>query len=382
MDKYDMIVIGAGLTGCALAVELAKQNVEVLLLEKTDNPVNATVLSYGGIAYWCGLDELTIKLCEEAIEIYRHLHNQLDEDVEFREITLLFTIDKNQDVYKTFEEYKRFHIQPELLDVAETISLEPLINPEAIAGSLKFPQGHVNPVKLLQAYRTKLEKLGGKIITDEVISLRENKGRIEGVNGKDNSYLAEKVVVTAGAFSRQILREAGINLPLYFSQAQVIKTPPSEIKLSTLVMPATTNRLETEKKVAQEDIWESQSDTIYGDVLEAGAIQFKDGSYCLGQISQIIPNLNPKIDAKTGERRLREAIGRILPALAQLPGRWYNCQVAFAGGAPFLVREIPEKEGLSVFSGFTSPFVFVPPLAYHFARHLVTGFDEIIGLLA
>ncbi|MCS6943308.1 MAG: FAD-binding oxidoreductase [Geminocystis sp.] len=382
MDKYDIIVIGAGLTGCALAVELAQQNARVLLLEKTDNPVNATVLSYGGIAYWCGTDELTIKLCEEAIEIYRNLHEQLDEDVEFRDITLLFTIDKNQDVERTFEEYKQFYIKPEFLDVAETISLEPLINPEAIAGSLKFPQGHVNPSKLLSAYRRKLEKLGGKIIIDEGLSLRRNKGKIEGVSGKNNSYLAEKVVVCAGAFSRRIFQENGVDLPLYFSQAQVVKTHPSDIKLSTLVMPATTNRLDTEKKVAREAIWESQSDTIYGDVLEAGAIQFKDGSCCLGQISQIIPNLNPKIDAKTSEKRLREAIGKILPPLAQLPGNWYNCQVAFSKEAPFLVKEIPEREGLSVFSGFTSPFVFAPPLARHFAHYLVTGEDEIIGLLA
>lgn len=69
-------------------------------------------------------------------------------------------------------------------------------------------------------------------------------------------------------------------------------------------MPCTMKRLDTEKQVAQsaEKIWQKESNTLYGDVLEAGAIQFLDGSFCLGQISQIIPNLNSPIDSVISEK--------------------------------------------------------------------------------
>ncbi len=158
-------------------------------------------------------------------------------------------------------------------------------------------------------------------------------------------------------------------------------TPPAPVKLKTLVMPCTMKRLDTEKQVAQsaEKIWQEESNTLYGDVLEAGAIQFLDGSFCLGQISQIIPNLNSPIDSVISEKRLRDAIASILPSLANLSGKWHNCQVAFTEGMPFLVGKIGQIEGLSVFSGFTSPFVFVPPLARYFADYLVNSEETLIS---
>jgi glycine/D-amino acid oxidase-like deaminating enzyme len=43
MKTYDWIVVGAGITGAALAYELAKQGLQVLLLEKEKNPITAMV---------------------------------------------------------------------------------------------------------------------------------------------------------------------------------------------------------------------------------------------------------------------------------------------------------------------------------------------------
>ncbi|WPF88804.1 FAD-dependent oxidoreductase [Cyanobacterium aponinum AL20118] len=381
MNNYDVIIIGGGLTGSVLSYELAKKNLRVLLLEKDSIFNNATVYSYGGISYWCGTDETTIKLCQEGINIYRNLTEELDYNIDFRELDLLFTIDKNQDPESTFQQYQKFHIAPKLLDKKETNSLEPLINIDAISGSLRFPQGHVHPEKMIFAYQKALMRLGGKVEQELVISVEKNQDKIIGVKTEKNSYSASQIILCAGAFSRSILQNLGINLPLYFSHAQLIMTPPAPVKLKTLVMPCTMKRLDTEKQVAQsaEKIWQKESNTLYGDVLEAGAIQFLDGSFCLGQISQIIPNLNSPIDSVISEKRLRDAIASILPSLANLSGKWHNCQVAFTEGMPFLVGKIGQIEGLSIFSGFTSPFVFVPPLARYFADYLVNGEETLIS---
>lgn len=375
----DIIIVGGGLTGSALAYELVKQNFQVLLLEKDTIFNNATVYSYGGIAYWCGTDNLTNQLCDEGINIHRQLSEELDADTEFREIDLLFTIEKNQNPRETFNNYQGFNIKPKFLDPSETVALEPLINQSSIEGSLLFPQGHVNPEKLILAYQKAFLKLGGKIANELVISIDKKADKIEGVTTKNNSYLANQVIVCAGGFSHQILQDLGINLPIYFSHAQLIKTPPSEIKLRTLVMPCTTKRLDTEKQL-DTDNWDHPNNTLQGDVLEAGAIQFLDGSFCLGQISQIITNIDVKIDARASETRIRSSIEQVLPVLSQLQGTWHNCQVAFTQGKAFQVRKLEQIEGLSIFSGFTSPFVFVPPLARHFASYLAHNEDNVIKL--
>ena len=65
MKIYDWIVVGAGITGAALAYELVNKGCKVLLLEQYATPHNATRYSYGGLAFWSGTTPLTRQLCDE-----------------------------------------------------------------------------------------------------------------------------------------------------------------------------------------------------------------------------------------------------------------------------------------------------------------------------
>ena len=101
MKTYDWIVVGGGMTGAALAYELAKTGFVVLLLEQHRTPQNATCYSYGGLAYWSGTTPLTRQLFEEAIARHRVLSQELDADTEFRELDLLLTISNVSDPQAT-----------------------------------------------------------------------------------------------------------------------------------------------------------------------------------------------------------------------------------------------------------------------------------------
>ncbi|WP_069791761.1 NAD(P)/FAD-dependent oxidoreductase [Cyanobacterium sp. IPPAS B-1200] len=373
--NYDVIVVGAGLTGSALAYELAKKGQKVLLVEKNLNFSNGTVYSYGGIAYWCGTDDRTISLCQEGIKIQRGLSDELDYDTQYRDLDLLFTIphDKNPEQVRT--NYQNFWIQPELLSVEDSCGLEPLLNREAISGCLRFPHGHVNPHKLIIGYQIAFKRLGGEIREELVVDLEKKGSRTVGIKTSKNSYFAPEIILCAGAFCRSLLRDVGVSLPIYFTHAQLIKTKPTDIKLRCLIMPSTTARFLMEEDVtalAKDTLWENPNDELQGEVLEPGAIQFLDGSLCLGQISQIRTNTSAPVDARASEDKIRGAIAHYLPALGTLEGQWHNCQVAFSKNVPFQVGRVEQIEGLSVFSGFTSPFVFVPTLAQKFAHFLAT----------
>ncbi|AFZ46120.1 FAD dependent oxidoreductase [Cyanobacterium stanieri PCC 7202] len=376
MSNYDAIVVGAGLTGSALAYELAKQNRKVLLVEKNLNFSNGTVYSYGGIAYWCGTDDRTISLCQEGLKIQQNLTDELDYDIQYRDLDLLFTIPHAQNPDEVAKNYQDFWIKPELLSVEDSCNREPLLNGEAISGCLRFPHGHVNPRRVMEGYQKAFEKLGGEIREELVMDLETKGSRTVGIKTEEKSYFAEEIILCAGAFCRHLLAKVGVNLPIYFTHAQLIKTKPTDIKLRCLVMPSTTARFLMEKDVtalAKDSIWTNPSDDLQAEVLEPGAIQFLDGSLCLGQISQIRTNPHAPVAPRASEEKIRGAIAHYLPSLAHLEGQWHNCQVAFSKGVPFQVGRVDEMEGLSVFSGFTSPFVFVPPLARKFTHFLTTG---------
>ena len=92
MANYDWIVIGGGITGAALSYELARQGGSVLLLEKEALPPSATRYSYGGLAHWAGKTPLLKALGEEGIHRYRTLSEELEADLQFRELDLLLLI--------------------------------------------------------------------------------------------------------------------------------------------------------------------------------------------------------------------------------------------------------------------------------------------------
>jgi glycine/D-amino acid oxidase-like deaminating enzyme len=380
MKTYDWIVIGGGFTGSGLAYELVKKGFKVLLVEKDAPPDNATVYSYGGLAYWSGTTELTRQLCIEGIAIQRHLSEELEADTEFRELNLLLTIDVQDDPIAIANDYARFAIAPRLLNPQEATELEPLLNPQAIAGVLQFPHGHIHPQKTTLGYQKAFCRAGGEITIECVIELHRQGDRILGVKTANQTYHSANTVVCAGALSRSLLKETGISLPHYFTHAQLIKTPPVDIQLQAIVMPAVQKRFILESIV--ETLWDKPSEQTVSSILDSGAVQFCDRSLCIGQISQIVTNPEAKMDLVTGEKEIRTEIARILPLLENLPGTSHQCLVAFTNNSIALVNAVNNLEGIYIFSGFTSTLVFAPPLARHFANWVAGEEDEIITQLS
>jgi glycine/D-amino acid oxidase-like deaminating enzyme len=378
MKTYDWIVVGGGITGAALAYELAKRGLEVLLLEQHATPQNATRYSYGGLAYWSGTTPLTRQLCEEAIARYQILPQELNADLEFRELDLLLTIPATSDPETTAKSYAHFAIPPRLLSVSGACELEPLLNQNAISGALTVKHGHIHPQKTTQAYIQALLRFGGELQISPVLQVFPN-----GVKTNTATFHSANVVICAGGLSRQLLTSAGIPIKIYFTHAEIIETPPVDLRLSTLVMPANLQRMQLETASTQVDqLWHEPGNELVPPILDAGAVQFSNGSLRLGQISRVLTNPDATVDAQASEQWLRHSIDKLLPALANLPGTWHHCLVAFSADRLPLIGTISECESIHLFSGFSNPLVFVPPLAQRFASFLTGQKDEIITQLA
>jgi glycine/D-amino acid oxidase-like deaminating enzyme len=376
VKTYDWIVIGGGITGSCLAYELSKHNFRVLLLEKDLVPNNATVYSYGGLAYWSGTDKLTRQLGKEGIELHRSLTAELDKDTEFRDLDLILTIEPTENPANIIKNYQHFAITPELLSVGEACQLEPLLNPHAISGVLKLPHGHIHPQKTTQAYQQALLRNGGIIKYEKAIELLGSEDKIAGVKTTVDNHYGANVIVCAGGLTRSLLQPLGISVDNYFTHAQLIMTPPLNLKLQTIVMPAIQQRFNLEATTELD--WDKPNSKIDRSILDSGAVQFLDGSLCLGQISSIIGNTQLQMDKEAGETLIRQGIAQILPSLSQIQGSCHQCLVAFNRQAIALVGKLPSRHNLYLFSGFTSTLVFAPILARRFAAWSAGKEDNII----
>ncbi|MBW4656113.1 MAG: FAD-binding oxidoreductase [Kaiparowitsia implicata GSE-PSE-MK54-09C] len=389
MPPYDWIVVGAGLAGTAVSYELAKAGFSVLLLDQSADPPNATRCSYAGIAYWSGKTPLNQTLCRETKALYPTLADELGQAIEFRELDLLMAIAPDQDPQAIAPAYADCLDIPHLISAEAAADLEPLLDQGAIAAALQVKHGHVNPALLVNAYRQAFLRQGGTWQTGcmtGVVTAPDRDAHITGITTATDTYSAAHVLIAAGGWSRPLLKTVGISVPVYFTQAELIETPPLEdIALQTLVMPAVLQRFQMESTAADPThapLWDSPAQEVMEPILDIGAVQFHNGQIRIGQISRTSSSLNPPVDAATSEAKLRATVGHYLPRLAHVPGQWCCCPVAFSGDALPLVGPVPGTTGLQLFSGFSNPFVLLPPIARRFAAAQTGKPDDLLSQMA
>ncbi|MEM7065446.1 MAG: FAD-binding oxidoreductase [Cyanobacteria bacterium P01_B01_bin.77] len=371
METFDWIVIGNGLAGATLSYELRRQGLSVLLVDN-GNPDSATRCSYGGIAYWSGTDEITRELCQAGIERHRQLSEELGATTEFRELDLLLTFAPDVDGADLVQQYGKFEIAPRLISAQDAHALEPQLKIDAIGGALTVRHGHVNPVKILAAFNQAFRNLGGQQMMADVTSLVRVKDRITGILTPNQAYAAGNVVVAAGGYSRRLLKGTNLSIPLYHTHAEIVDCPKVEQLLRTLIMPAVASRFDAEAKAsepASDSLWDdSLSHTIAPPILDTGVIQFLDGMTYIGQVSRFRTDLDAvSIDAQKSEAAMRQGIATQLPCLTEVPGQWRHCLVTFSRDGLPLIGPLPGIEGIHIFSGFTSPFALILPIAQRFA---------------
>lgn len=384
MTTHDWIVVGGGVAGSALAYELKKTGSSVVLLERFATPINGTRYSYGGIAYWSGSTPLTQQLCQESIEIHRQLSDELEADTQFRELDLVLVIEPGEDVGAIAQTYRSCWIPPQPISVEFACELEPLLDPAALGGALHTTHGHVSPEATTLAYQHAFQRLGGDLRLAQVTGFIREGDRITGVTTPEGTLSAAGVIVSAGGWSRELLQQAGLPVPVYFSQAELIETPlGTPIQMQTLIMPAVLKRFEQEAAAgAAEALWDKPGQEIVPPVLDEGVIQLKDGRIRIGQVTRMINNLEPEVDAAASEASLRQSVGRFLPSLKDVPGTWSRCPVAFSGDRLPLVGPVPGAAGIHLFSGFSNPFALMPPLARRYAHHLTGQPDPLVEELS
>ncbi|MGF1523952.1 MAG: NAD(P)/FAD-dependent oxidoreductase [Leptolyngbyaceae cyanobacterium] len=371
MQTFDWIVVGNGLTGAALGYELARQGCSVLLLEKSLDPASATRYSYGGIPYWSGSTDLLRQLCREGKDRHRSLPEETGVSTELRELDLLLTVSADQDPQTLAKKYAAVETPPVPISAQEAVEREPQLNASAIAGALTVPHGHVNPMALVKAYNHGLQNAGGRVVIAPVTQLVRMGDRITGVLTPTQAYAAGNVAIAAGSYTRPMLATAGVKVPVYFTHAEIIETPALTTQFRTLMMPANLSRsdLESQANQAETDgLWDKANHEIASPILDTGFIQFLDGTVRIGQISRVDTSRTLTIDSNASEQKLRQGIAPIIPALADVPGQWQACQVAFSRDNLPVVGPVPGLEGVCVFSGFTSPFALVPAVAVQFAQ--------------
>jgi len=144
---YDIIVIGAGVTGTCTARELSKYQAKVCVLDKADDVASGTSKANSGIVhagYDCKPGTLMAKLNVRGNELLYQLAEELDFPIKKNGSLIVCTIESERGKLDTLLEQAHENGVPgaRIVEKEELLQMEPNLTPHAVA-ALYVPTGGI-----------------------------------------------------------------------------------------------------------------------------------------------------------------------------------------------------------------------------------------------
>ncbi len=243
-QRSDVLVIGGGLAGCATAYYLAREGVEVLLVERHDLNTQASGSNAGSIHAqiphlpfveegdaWARTFAPTIGLLLASIRMWQELGAELGQDLEVSTPGGLLVAETDQqmrDVARKAAIERSQGMQIELLGQADLRRLAPYLSERMIGGAFSPQEGKANPLKATPAYAAAARRHGAEIMTfTEVTRINAETGGYRVATSR-GAITASRIVDCAGADAGRIAGMLGIELPIEGHAIQVSVTEPAE----------------------------------------------------------------------------------------------------------------------------------------------------------
>lgn len=240
-DSAEVVIVGGGITGCALAYCLAKRGLDnVVLVERSFLGSGATGRGGAGIRQQYST-EANIKLAQGSVTIFERLAEELETDIEYRQGGYLILAESQEEVEqqkKGLQLQKKLGVESEFLSPKEAKEIVPMLNIEGILGATFCSKdGYVNPFRVVEGYSRKASELGVEINTfTEVIDI-ETKGKTISKVITDKGEIETNIVVNAaGAYSNEIASMVGVDLPLQPVRHEMLATEPIEHLFDPMVL--------------------------------------------------------------------------------------------------------------------------------------------------
>ena len=208
MCMYDVIIIGAGVTGAMIARKLARFQLSIAILEKENDVGNVTSNANSAIIH-SGYDPvpgtLKAKLNVQGNKMFDDIARELD--VHFNRcgsMTVAINEEQLQMLYDLEKRSKENGVPIQILNKEEVLKLEPNINPEVVGALLAPTAGVIDPFNLVvHAVENAVDNGVKLFLSQEVQDIKYLDG-VFTVKTQNQEYQSKVVINAAGLYSDKI----------------------------------------------------------------------------------------------------------------------------------------------------------------------------------
>ncbi len=219
----DVIVIGGGATGLSAAWWMARDGVDVMVMDKGLVAWEASGRNGGGCSHHFS------PLFREEQRLWPQMDELLGYPTEFQRHRI--RIARSAEQWAVYQlgpsNAARQGFKTDVLDAQQIAELVPLAGPDCYAGHLYHWGGHANPHRTVQAYAWALQDLGGRVRQHTAVEGFETaNGRVTAVVTDQGVFRCQKLVIAAGPQTRRLARMLGTDVPMVAARAEMIVTEP------------------------------------------------------------------------------------------------------------------------------------------------------------
>lgn len=225
----DVVIIGAGIAGCACAYYLAKRGVSVTVVDKGKLGYEQSTRNWGWVHQQVRYPHL-IPLAMYSVALWRHLEDEVDANLEWRQggnASLAFNHRDLQELKGVAEAAVGAGLDARMLSKNELAEFVPGLS-DAVVGALHLPSdGQASPERVTRAFARAAAGLGACLQENcAALAIRWTRGRVTGVATEKGTIHAKRVLVAAGAWTTRLLRPLGLDFPQRCVRASVFRTDP------------------------------------------------------------------------------------------------------------------------------------------------------------
>jgi len=340
--RANIVIIGGGISGVAIAYNLAKKGMKkIVVFDDNYMSGGATGRCGAGVRQQWGTKGNCI-MAKMSVDFFERAQEELNyhRDIEFKqEGYLIIATNKEED--ERFSENVKLQnsvdIPSRKLTKKEALEIVPHLNEDIFVSATFCPtDGHLNPFLMTDAYYHAAKRMGVEFFYHEkVIDIKVKNHKITKVITEKREVSTTRVVNAAGGFSKEVGEMAGVDIPVYSENHQILVTEPTEYIQGPMVISFAKN--------------------IY-------CQQVPHGSFIMGRSD---PNVAHNHDIKSTHEFLDEMAKtavEILPPLGELRvirqwGGSYNCS---PDRQPIL-GDTDQLDGFYLACGFSGHgFMFAP----------------------
>lgn len=368
VTKCEVLIIGAGVMGSAVAYHVARQGRQVLMVERSEEVASAPAASWasaGGVRRQ-GRHPAEAKLAVETIERWRTLEEELEAGVQYRRggNLLLAETDAEAEQLVMFvqEQQDLGFTDVRLVNRREVTELVPDLHAGVVAGSYSPGDGQADPALTTRAFAAAAQRLGATCWKGITVSALLKEGeRVIGARTGRGEVQAGQVVLAAGAWSDELARTIGLRLPIKTVALQMVLSTPAPRQVLRPVLSAVSRALSLK--------------------------QVNDGAFLIGGGWPGDPSADRhsytlREDSVKGNW---ETACELLPPVGQqrIARAWCGLEAESIDGLPF-IGPIAGLDGLTVAVGFSGHgFALAPAVGRAVAGQLIgQAAPELDGLRA